>query len=124
MVLLCILIKTNNRWVYLNETLPPNWIRYSLVSCLVFIILIAVASPYCYTYLGRWTFFIFAMTNLLSGLFYYFFLVETKGKTLDEIHSSFESRSEERRVGKECTAWCRSGWAPYSEKKKCDEDTT
>ena len=23
------------------------------------------------------------------------------------------SRSEERRVGKECTAWCRSRWSPY-----------
>ena len=23
------------------------------------------------------------------------------------------SRSEERRVGKECTSWCRSRWAPY-----------
>ena len=22
-------------------------------------------------------------------------------------------RSEERRVGKECTSWCRSRWAPY-----------
>ena len=24
-----------------------------------------------------------------------------------------ELRSEERRVGKECTAWCRSRWSPY-----------
>ena len=23
------------------------------------------------------------------------------------------TRSEERRVGKECTAWCRSRWSPY-----------
>ena len=23
------------------------------------------------------------------------------------------SRSEERRVGKECTSWCRSRWSPY-----------
>ena len=22
-------------------------------------------------------------------------------------------RSEERRVGKECTSWCRSRWSPY-----------
>ena len=26
---------------------------------------------------------------------------------------SFSSRSEERRVGKECTSWCRSRWSPY-----------
>ena len=25
----------------------------------------------------------------------------------------FQSRSEERRVGKECTSWCRSRWSPY-----------
>ena len=24
-----------------------------------------------------------------------------------------EQRSEERRVGKECTSWCRSRWSPY-----------
>ena len=24
-----------------------------------------------------------------------------------------EHRSEERRVGKECTSWCRSRWSPY-----------
>ena len=24
-----------------------------------------------------------------------------------------EERSEERRVGKECTSWCRSRWSPY-----------
>ena len=24
-----------------------------------------------------------------------------------------EDRSEERRVGKECTSWCRSRWSPY-----------
>ena len=28
--------------------------------------------------------------------------------TVDEIE-----RSEERRVGKECTSWCRSRWSPY-----------
>ena len=25
----------------------------------------------------------------------------------------FLPRSEERRVGKECTSWCRSRWSPY-----------
>ena len=25
----------------------------------------------------------------------------------------FMQRSEERRVGKECTSWCRSRWSPY-----------
>ena len=26
---------------------------------------------------------------------------------------TFNKRSEERRVGKECTSWCRSRWSPY-----------
>ena len=26
---------------------------------------------------------------------------------------AFQGRSEERRVGKECTSWCRSRWSPY-----------
>ena len=25
----------------------------------------------------------------------------------------YDRRSEERRVGKECTSWCRSRWSPY-----------
>ena len=25
----------------------------------------------------------------------------------------YDKRSEERRVGKECTSWCRSRWSPY-----------
>src|SRR3546814_15911348 len=29
-----------------------------------------------------------------------------------------QSRSEERRVGKECVSTCRSGWWPYHSKKK------
>ena len=27
--------------------------------------------------------------------------------------NKFKKRSEERRVGKECTSWCRSRWSPY-----------
>ena len=27
--------------------------------------------------------------------------------------SGADARSEERRVGKECTSWCRSRWSPY-----------
>ena len=30
-----------------------------------------------------------------------------------ERHDGFHLRSEERRVGKECTSWCRSRWSPY-----------
>ena len=31
-----------------------------------------------------------------------------------DIHIFYDAdRSEERRVGKECTSWCRSRWSPY-----------
>ena len=31
----------------------------------------------------------------------------------DDMKSGEIGRSEERRVGKECTSWCRSRWSPY-----------
>ena len=33
--------------------------------------------------------------------------------TIVRVPGSWELRSEERRVGKECTSWCRSRWSPY-----------
>ena len=37
-----------------------------------------------------------------------------KNRTYNFIFSNSERlRSEERRVGKECTSWCRSRWSPY-----------
>ena len=30
-----------------------------------------------------------------------------------ESGETIDARSEERRVGKECTSWCRSRWSPY-----------
>ena len=43
---------------------------------------------------------------------------EAKGRTamFDAIYlgmNEMRKRSEERRVGKECTSWCRSRWSPY-----------
>ena len=47
-----------------------------------------------------------------------------KGMKIDDVIAKFSGikcgdkptscpRSEERRVGKECTSWCRSRWSPY-----------
>ena len=36
-----------------------------------------------------------------------------EGKSLLPIGATASSRSEERRVGKECGYWCRSRWSPY-----------
>ena len=35
----------------------------------------------------------------------------TTGRTIIRLYDP--TRSEERRVGKECTSWCRSRWSPY-----------
>ena len=35
------------------------------------------------------------------------------GKLSSDGGESYKTRSEERRVGKECTSWCRSRWSPY-----------
>src|SRR3546814_16737468 len=36
----------------------------------------------------------------------------------DEMVGTYNGRSEERRVGKECVSTCRSRWEPYHYKKK------
>src|SRR3546814_12386099 len=35
------------------------------------------------------------------------------GKPADDVRATLRSRSEERRVGKECVSTCRSRWSPY-----------
>ena len=42
-----------------------------------------------------------------------FGLEDGRARTLEEVGKEFDVRSEERRVGKECTSWCRSRWSPY-----------
>src|SRR3546814_6408689 len=52
------------------------------------------------------------------------FLLKGLGFTLTEVGavnktvSLIATRSEERRVGKECVSKCRSRWSPYHQKKK------
>ena len=40
-------------------------------------------------------------------------LVSLKKNSGRNAHGKITVRSEERRVGKECTSWCRSRWSPY-----------
>ena len=58
----------------------------------------------------------------LTGENLYFDHAEVNGKRVyeagtltgqDITYYGSISRSEERRVGKECTSWCRSRWSPY-----------
>ena len=41
------------------------------------------------------------------------YTIEWKGRVVAEGDDLSVPRSEERRVGKECTSWCRSRWSPY-----------
>src|SRR3546814_10337197 len=41
----------------------------------------------------------------------------TREETMDR-RTLLKTRSEERRVGKECVSTCRSRWSPYHSKKK------
>ena len=41
------------------------------------------------------------------------YIVTKQGPTATNVLGVFAARSEERRVGKECTSWCRSRWSPY-----------
>ena len=34
-------------------------------------------------------------------------------KMVEDLNETFNKRSEERRVGKECASMCRSRWSPY-----------
>ena len=38
--------------------------------------------------------------------------------TPHQLEKAFTDRSEERRVGKECTPWCTLRWTPYNKKKQ------
>src|SRR3546814_14437185 len=40
------------------------------------------------------------------------------GSLRDALYYPQQTRSEERRVGKECVSTCRSRWSPYNYKKK------
>ena len=40
-------------------------------------------------------------------------LVEVMNDGGGNAYNTPHMRSEERRVGKECTSWCRSRWSPY-----------
>src|SRR3546814_12607097 len=44
--------------------------------------------------------------------------LDVSAETTFDALGSFQSRSEERRVGKECVSTCRSRWSPYHYKKK------
>ena len=59
-----------------------------------------------YLYTAPWLIGFLVLT--LYPIVYSFYLMFT-----DMNLTGTGERSEERRVGKECTSWCRSRWSPY-----------
>src|SRR3546814_13807332 len=51
------------------------------------------------------------------------FLIRHAQGLIETAQPPVTSRSEERRVGKECVSTCRSRWSPYHEKKTITETT-
>ena len=83
-------------WVFVGELLPPEYkvlsgINFSVTFITLFIItklfptLLVVLTPYG-------TYWLFASFSLAANVLYYFFLPETKGKTLLEIQNSFKQK--------------------------------
>src|SRR3546814_17976328 len=82
-----------------------------VLSYFVFAALIAAAVIYAYTRCLRST--LLVVVCSLIAVLWKLGLVEALGYEMDPY-----SRSEERRVGKECVRTFRSRWSPYHEKKK------
>ena len=51
--------------------------------------------------------------NLTTSLREIYYRTKHTIKNSHENTLDTQDRSEERRVGKECTSWCRSRWSPY-----------
>ena len=67
---------------------------YGVASCWVFCIILSVVSPYCFNYFRRWTFLVFLILTALSSLFFLFYFIETRNKTIEQIRKEFESKTE------------------------------
>ena len=81
-------------FVFVGELLPPEYkvlsgVIFSLTFLIVFIVtkmfsvLLVILTPFG-------TYWLYASFSIMATLFYYFFLPETKGKTLLEIQSVFK----------------------------------
>ncbi|XP_065350150.1 facilitated trehalose transporter Tret1-2 homolog [Cloeon dipterum] len=81
-------------WVMLGELLPEKCrgLASGLITCIVYIFIFTVVKsyPYMLALLGEsLVFLIFGTISIIGTTFVYFFLPETKGKTLLEIEHSF-----------------------------------
>ena len=86
----------NRPWIFYDENTIPEEINFPIPSSLNELFEIIKA---------------FGITNNLSSSnIIYSSNYATRSSLLA---APITMRSEERRVGKECTSWCRSRWSPY-----------
>ena len=83
-------------WVFVGELLPPEYkVLSGIITCF------AAASIFGTTKLfptlldlmsGYGTYWLFASVALSANILYYFFIPETKGKTMLEVKQGFEKK--------------------------------
>lgn len=82
-------------WLMLREIFPPNVTRRATAITAGFHWFLAFGATKLYLNMREmvkpgWTFWNFAVTCLVGTIFVYFFVPETKGRTLTEIQNEFE----------------------------------
>ena len=85
-------------WLLLGELCPSQvkGLTSGVVTCMAFLTIFVVVKtfPYCVQSLETYgTYCIFGAICILTSLFSYFFVPETKGKSMAELQSLFESKS-------------------------------
>ena len=97
----------------LNQAGSKNLLKKSetrkekLYHMWVYLVKIAVTMAFCFLFVTIFSI-LFGNENSIVGVVVLLCLMVFRNADLG-IHT----RSEERRVGKECTTWCRSRWSPY-----------
>lgn len=89
-------------WLMLQEIFPSNVVRRATAITAGFHWFLAFIVTKLYQNLvdlvkPGWTLWHFAVTCIIGGLFVYFFVPETRGKTLEEIHNEFDGIKKKRR---------------------------
>lgn len=82
-------------WLMLREIFPPNVTRRATAITAGFHWLLAFGATKLYQNMvdfvhPGWTLWHFAVTSLIGTIFVYFFVPETKGKTLQDIQNEFD----------------------------------
>lgn len=79
-------------WLYMSEILLSQWLGYAAALTWLFTIIVGLITPYALSGIGRWIFFIFLIAMIATIFFIVFCLIETKGKTRDEIMAVFAKK--------------------------------